>query len=189
MAKTDLDISFNGICELISYECICLQPYLDSVKVKTVGIGSTASDIADLASWDWDKKISVEEAVRLFKLGLAKYVAAVNKSLEVSVSQSLFDALVSITYNIGINGMKKSTFIKRVNAKESLQSIIEAMSRYNQGGGRIIKGLANRRAKEANLVLTGSYSSGGNVPLVPVVNKRPCYKQAKNISLRQYIIM
>jgi lysozyme len=184
-----MNISKEGICELASYECMCLKPYLDSVGVKTVGVGSTASDIPDLASWSWDKELTVEEVVSLYKKGLSKYVDGVNKALnkDVGVSQQLFDALVSITYNIGVGGMTKSTFMKRINARDTIEHIVQSMSSWNKAGGKLSKGLVNRRAKEAKLILTGVYSSGGYTDLVPVINKHPIYKSGKKLYLMPYL--
>ncbi len=183
----NLEISKQGLVELASYECLCLKPYLDSGGVKTVGIGSTSSDIPDLHSWDWDKEISIKEAVEIYEKGLKKYSDAVNKAVHVAIPQTLFDALVSITYNIGVGGMAKSTFIKRVNNKASLESIVEAMAEWKKDNGRVVQGLVNRRAKEAKVILTGNYSSKGKVPLTPVINKKPAYSQAKMINLLDYI--
>ncbi len=107
-----MNISNAGLIELASYECLCLKPYLDSGGEKTIGFGSTKSDIPDLYTWSWDKEITIEEAVALYKKGINKYVAGVNRALtRLEVPQTLFDALVSITYNIGIAGMAKSTFM------------------------------------------------------------------------------
>ena len=182
-----MNISKEGVVELASYECLCLKPYLDSGGVKTVGVGSTVSDIKDLAAWSWDKEISIEEAVRIYQLGLAKYVSAVNKALTREVDQTLFDALVSICYNIGTGGMSKSTFIKRVNAGDSLERIVSAMALWNKDNGKLIKGLVNRRKKEADLILTKKYSSQGYVDLVPVVNKKPVYSSGRKLRLLDYI--
>lgn len=96
-----MQISNDGLCELAAREGIVLSPYLDSVGVKTVGLGSTVSDIPDLPSWPWNKTITVKEAVDYYKKGLAKYEAAVNKAVKVPIMQYQYDALVSICYNIG----------------------------------------------------------------------------------------
>jgi len=183
-----MKISDKGIAELASYECICLKPYLDSKGVKTVGIGSTVSDIPDLASWDWGKEISIAEGFTIYCKGLLKYEKALNDVLTATeISQALFDSLVSITYNIGYNGLENHKFIKLINANASLASIVKAMAEYNEVDHKITQGLINRRAKEAKVILEGVYSSKGMVDLVPVINKRPAYKQAKKINIMQYL--
>lgn len=183
-----MEMSDLGLCELGAYECLCLKPYLDAVGVKTVGFGSTISDIPDLPLWSWNKEITIKEAVDIYRQGLKKYVAAVNKAVtRLEIPQNLFDALVSITYNIGVNGMAKSTFIKKVNEGASNEVIVKAMVQWNKGGGKVLKGLVNRRAKEAKLILTGEYSSKGYVPLAQVVNKKPQYSSSRLINLMEYL--
>lgn len=183
-----MEISKLGLCALANYECLCLKPYLDSGGVKTVGIGSTRSDIPDIAAWDWDKEITIEDAVHIYQRGIQKYVAAVNRELtRLEIPQTLFDALVSITYNIGTAGMVKSTFMKRVNANASLQNIVAAMSMWNKDNGKVVKGLINRRAKEAKLILEGDYGTDGHVLMAPVINKKPVYAQGKQVNLLPYL--
>lgn len=183
----NVKISKEGIVELANYECLTLKPYLDSGGVKTVGIGSTSSDIKDLAKWDWDKELTIQEAIDLYVKGLQKYDKAVSDTLKVPVTQNEYDALVSITYNIGIGGMQKSTFMKLVNARANKHDIVNAMARWNKDNGKVVKGLVNRRAKEADLFLNSDYKSGGKVPLTPVINKKPVYSQAKRIDMLGYL--
>lgn len=177
-----------GMAELIDYECLCLQPYLDSGGVKTVGAGSTVSDIPDLPKWSWSRSITIEEALNYFKAGLSKYEAALNKALKVNVTQNEYDALVSITYNIGTGGMQKSTFMKRLNAEASPQSVVEAMKRYKYDNGKVVQGLINRRQKEADLYMKGTYKSKGVVSLVPVSSgHKPLYSKGTRVNVLKYL--
>ncbi len=183
---TDMGLSDMGMCELADYEDIMLSPYLDSGGVKTVGIGSTISDISDLPSWPWDKKITIEEALAIYKKGLSKYITAVNKALLVNViKQHQFDALVSIAYNIGVGAMAKSTFMKRINAGEDPERISEAMRRYNMDNGKVVQGLVNRRKYEAGVFLHGAYKSNGCADLIQVNSRthKPMYSTSKRINL------
>ncbi len=183
-----MDISKEGLAELAAYEAIILKPYLDSVGVKTVGVGSTKSDIPDIALWAWDREITIKEAIDIYKKGLKKYVDAVNAALKVPVKQHEFDALVSITYNIGTGGMRGSTFMKLVNSKASPAQIVSAMQRFNRAGGRVLKGLVNRRKAESELYLTGKYAHNGKVSVVPVsASHQPIYKNAKSIDIRPFL--
>lgn len=178
-----------GIAELGDYEGLMLQPYLCTSNVKTVGFGSTISDIPDLPNWAWDKTITVAEAVQYYLKGIKKYEDAVNKALMVAVTQEQFDALVSITYNIGIGGMQKSTFMRLINQNASVDQIVAAMKKFNMGGGKVVQGLINRRNKEGKLFKEGTYSSNGYVDLIPVntVTHRPLYKYAKKLNLMPLI--
>ena len=59
----------------------------------------------------------------------------------------------SLAFNIGETGFKNSTLAKKINSKASPLEIIKAFSMWKNPAV-----LANRRAKEARLFLTGVYS-------------------------------
>lgn len=184
-----MEISREGLAELADYEDIMQMPYLDSGGVKTVGIGSTSSDVPDLPSWPWDKKISIEEAIDIYKKGLVKYEAAVNSALNGKViPQNQYDALVSITYNIGTGAMRNSTFMKRVMRNDSPANIVAAMKMFNKDNGKTVQGLINRRKYEGDVFLTSKYKSGGFVDVIPVnIKHQPAYHLGKRINLLTYI--
>ncbi len=46
-ARECFQLSTRGMIEIMSHEGICLEPYLDSVGVWTIGIGQTKSDDID----------------------------------------------------------------------------------------------------------------------------------------------
>lgn len=179
-----MHISNEGLMELASYEALAHTKYLDSGGVETIGIGMTTSEIKDLHQWPWDKNLSIEECVNRFKDAVKKYEDAVNKFLKVPLEQHKFDALVSLTYNIGINAMIKSSFMKRINAKDGDKNIIKAMQMWNRDNGKIVKGLVNRRAAESDLYINGRYRSGGKVTLIEVDphTHKPSYKGSIDIS-------
>lgn len=180
-----VEISKKGLAELASREGCALTPYLDSVGVKTVGFGSTKSDIPDLALWPWDREISLEQAVSLYKQHIQKYVAGVNRALQIlDIPQYQFDALVSICYNIGIGGMTGSTFMRYVNAKRSDKDVVKAIKMWNKPPE-----IQGRRQQEADLYVNGIYHSGGMVNVFPVDPKthHPVYKKGKQINLMQYL--
>lgn len=178
-----MTLSKQGYLELADREGLATTPYLDSVGVKTVGIGQTISDIKDLPSWPWTKSISAEEAVNLYKKSLQKYIDAVNKALKVPVTQNQFDALVSITYNIGTGGMAGSTFMKRINASAPVAQVVAAILMWNKPPE-----IMGRRRKEADLYRYGTYSNkDGCVDKINVNAKthKPSYKG--RVSIVEYL--
>ncbi len=180
-------MSPQGKAELAKYEGLILSPYLCAANVKTVGLGSTKSDIPDLGQWPWSKVITVEKAVELFEKGLVKYERAVNNALHVPVKQHQFDVLVSICYNIGIGGMRRSTFMRRINSKMSDSSIVRALKMWNKAAGRVNRGLVLRRKAEGKLWKTGEYQSGGYVSLIPTNSRhRPVYRKGKRFNILPY---
>lgn len=193
-----MNISKRGLLELADREGLSQTKYLDSVGVQTIGIGSTKSDIKDLDKWAWTKELSVKECVDLYKQHIVPYVNAVSNALKVQVTQNQFDALVSITYNIGISGMVRSTFIERINQKADIgqftldssgemiptkNSIIQAILMWDKPSE--IKG---RRIKEVLLFKSGAYQNkDGCVDSITVNLKTHKPRYSGRVSIKEYL--
>ena len=104
------------------------------------------------------KDITINEAVQYFKNGIVKYVNAVNNHVNILLLANEFDALVSICYNIGQNGFNHSTFLKEINACYNPDDIFKAILMWNKP-----KMIIDRRTKEANLYVNGTFTSNGTV--------------------------
>jgi lysozyme len=63
-------------------------------------------------------------------------------------------ASVSLAYNIGIGGYCNSTARRRFNAGDYAGGC-EAITWFNKAGGRVVRGLVNRRNKEAKVCREG----------------------------------
>lgn len=63
-------------------------------------------------------------------------------------------AFVSLAWNAGINRVRSSTATRRLNA-DDVRGACVALTWYNKAGGRVIRGLVNRRAEEEALCLAG----------------------------------
>lgn len=173
--------SLKGLAELAGHEGVCLEWYYDSVGVPTIGVGYTKGD--GLGPQQISPLKSVQEALELFKQTLVKYENAVNKALKVEISQEQFDALVSICYNIGVGGLSKSTFMKRINTKMSNASISEAILMWNKPSE-----IMGRRKKEALLFTKGVYSNRGKVNVFPVsTTHKPIYNKGKIIDVGELL--
>ena len=72
-------------------------------------------------------------------------------SLELNINQYQFDALCSFAYNCGKNALKTSTLLKRVRKEMSEPDIRAAFLMWNKAGGKVLKGLVNRRNAECDL--------------------------------------
>lgn len=178
-----MQISKKGKIFLTSVEGVCLSLYLDSVNVRTIGIGVTRTEIPNIGDLPWTYSITMEECFKLLDKSLVRYENAVNKALKVSVTQNQYDALVSICYNIGTGGLSGSTFIKRINNRESPQRIAQAIMMWNKP-----KEIIGRRAKEVDLYNKGSYGDGKALlfPVNPTSHK-PIYNKGKSINVADYL--
>lgn len=111
-------MSEAGLKFLISNEGLRLKPYLDTKGIPTIGIGATYYENGQKVRMS-DPAITKERAMSLFKALLRHYELAVYSVTRDDINQNQFDSLVSLTYNIGVNGFKGSTLLKRINARAS----------------------------------------------------------------------
>ena len=96
---------------------------------------------------------SKEELVELFKADLASFERAVLRLIPGVVGrQGSFDALVSLTYNIGAGNLQRSQIRMRAN-RGDWEGAAEAFMSWTRGGGKVLPGLARRRQAEIALFL------------------------------------
>ncbi|WP_336948622.1 lysozyme [Acinetobacter junii] len=145
-----MKISQVGIDLISSFEDTKLQAYDDGVGVWTIGIGTTVyPNGVKVKKGD---KCTLEQAKEYFAHDLERFEASVNNLVKVPLSQNQFDALVSLTYNIGQTAFSNSTLLKKLNAKD-YQGAADQFIRWNKGGGKVMKGLVRRREAERALFL------------------------------------
>ncbi|EXI11606.1 phage lysozyme family protein, partial [Acinetobacter sp. 723929] len=108
--KTTSDV---GV-ELISgFEDTRFKAYDDGVGIWTIGTGTTV--YPNGVKVKQGDTCTPEQAKAYFKHDLAKFEKTVNESVTVPLNQNQFDALVSLTYNIGAGALKNSTLLKLLN--------------------------------------------------------------------------
>lgn len=83
---------------------------------------------------------------------LSGYELAVKVATDGQCNQNQFDALVSFCWNVGIEGMQRSSVIK-AHRRGDYQAAARAFALWNKAGGRVWPGLTRRRAAEAALYL------------------------------------
>lgn len=110
----------------------------------TVGYGATGPDIEPGTVW------TQEQADADLQDRLAAINRTVSQAVRVRLSPSQRAALVSLIYNIGRSAFLQSTLLKLLNAGD-YEGAREQFARWNKAGGRVMAGLTNRRAAEADL--------------------------------------
>ncbi|USA44984.1 lysozyme [Acinetobacter sp. C26M] len=145
-----MTISVDGIRLITSFEDLKLQAYDDGTGIWTIGFGTAVypNGIRVVKS-DY---CSLEQAEFFFQHDLNRFQSTVNDAVTVALSQNQFDALVSLTYNIGQTAFKNSTLLKKLNASDYVGAA-DQFHVWNKGGGKILKGLVRRREVERNLFL------------------------------------
>lgn len=119
--------------------------YLCPAGVRTIGFGCTDGVRLGMV---W----TAEEAEAALRREIAKFEAAVNRLVTVSINQNEFDAMVSLAYNIGAAAFERSSVLKRLN-KGDRSGAGQVFEMWNKGGGRVLPGLVSRRKREAALFL------------------------------------
>ena len=133
-----------GYKELHKREGLRTKPYLDTRGIPTISLGVTYYPNGRKVTMQ-DKPLTIEEAERLGKVIADKFAAGVTALIKSKVNQNQFNALVSIAYNIGINGFRTSSFLKLVNKNPNDPKIKEAIMLWVKN-----KELIGRRKSEVN---------------------------------------
>ncbi|HEJ7065650.1 MULTISPECIES: lysozyme [Serratia] len=127
-----------------SLEGIEYKPYRDVVGVLTVCYGHTGADIIP------GKIYTEAECKALLNKDLVPFVRSVDRSVKVPASEYQKAALISFSYNVGVKAFESSTLLKKLNAGDSAGACDE-MRRWNKAGGKVWKGLINRREVEREM--------------------------------------
>lgn len=146
--------SLNGLCAILAHEAIVLRTYDDGVGVLTIGAGHTA--MAGDPKPVPGLKISITEAINIFREDLVKYEADVKRSVRVPLEQHQFDALVSWHYNTG--SISTATLTKKLNNRD-IEGAAKEFKRWNKGGGKVLRGLVKRRKEETAIFSNGDYGN------------------------------
>ena len=130
-----MNVSDNGIEFLILKEGLKLNVYKDVVGLLTIGVGHliTKEEKASGTIYGISYKdgITKEQALEIKKNDLAKFEEGVTNLVKVDVTQNEFDALVSLSFNIGIGAFGKSTLLKFLNGGKSKLEVSDEFLKWN----------------------------------------------------------
>lgn len=148
-----------GLRIVRKWEGLSLSAYPDPAtggEPYTIGYGLTSS--AGIINVKPGMRITQDQADKYLREALVKYENDVKKVLKRQPTQPQFDAMVSLTYNIGIGNFRKSTVLRKFNAGDFAGSA-DAFLLFVKANGKVMKGLVNRRNDERDLFLAGTPKS------------------------------
>lgn len=127
----------------------------------SVGYGSRCPD--DKYEEYKENGITEEEADYLLRLMLADFEAVVDKTLEKSTvthTQSQYDAIVSLTYNLGQQWMNSNYQIYQyiLYGGCTEMDFVNVLGSWSNAGGSVLSGLCRRRMEEADMYFNGDYT-------------------------------
>lgn len=145
-------IAMAAVAELADSEGLRLKAYRCPAGVWTIGWGETDG----VRPGDMCTK---EEADRWLFEDVTERAKAVQRMCTVEPSENELGAMVSLAYNIGLEGLRKSTVLRQHNAGNR-QAAARAFGLWNKarnprtGQLEVLDGLTARRARESALYLT-----------------------------------
>lgn len=141
----------------MGFEGIKLEPYYDSVGVKTVCVGETENVE--------NRKYTKKECLDRFNVQYGFYSLRTsgfyNETGAQTVTPEIHAAMTDMSYNVGLGTVKKSSMIRYLNAGQPKMAC-DAILRYHYAGGRDCKirsnncfGIWQRREAIHKLCLKG----------------------------------
>ncbi|NBE05919.1 glycoside hydrolase family protein [Rhodobacter sp. CCP-1] len=136
-----------AVAIIAPWEGVELRAYRDIVGVPTICYGETRGvQMGDVAT--------LEECQTMLARGVAEFERAIRPCLPAVLPAETRAAFISAAYNIGSAGFCRSSMSRRALAGD-LRGACDALLMWNKAGGRVVRGLVNRRNAERALCLQG----------------------------------
>lgn len=139
----------KGMPIIRKFEGLKLQAYLCPANVWTIGYGSTFYENGSKV--EQGDKITLDRADKLLHMMVNKFEGEVKKLVKSEINENQIGAITSFAYNVGIGALSKSTLLRKVNANPDDKTIADEFMKWTKAGGKVLKGLVNRRKAEAEL--------------------------------------
>ena len=139
-----------------------LDPYMDPVGIWTIGYGHAirqggrflrgAADLDDAQAL-YPDGLTLEQANLLLRGDVLDTCRDVQALVTVPITAPQFDALVSFTFNCGVNAFRRSTLLKRL-LTGKVNAAADEFLKWTKAGGVVLPGLVRRRQAERDRFLT-----------------------------------
>ena len=158
-----MKVSAQCIRMIRHHEGVRFRPYRCPAKLFTVGVGHVLYPLQGRLPLDKrqdfqlqaqdDRTFTTEEVNGILHNDLVRFERGVTTFCPVSLTQGQFDALVSFSFNCGLGTLQRSTLRQKLLRGET-EDAAQELLKYCMGGGKILKGLQNRRIDERSLFLS-----------------------------------
>ena len=158
-----MKVSTQCIRMIRHHEGVRFRPYRCPAALHTIGVGHVL--YADQAKLPLDQRgayplrpeddrtFSEEEVNGILHNDLARFERGVTTLCPIRLTQGQFDSLCSFSFNCGLGTLQRSTLRQKLLRGET-EDAAQELLKYCMGGGKILKGLQNRRIDERSLFLS-----------------------------------
>jgi lysozyme len=157
-----MKVSAKTIYMIKHHEGVRQKPYKCPAKLWTVGVGHVLypeqgklkidqRDGFALKTEDF-RTFSMDEVDAILRADLDRFERGVEKFCPVPLTQGQFDALVSFSFNVGLGTLQRSTLRQKV-LRGDMEGASEELLKYCMAGGKVLRGLLNRRKDEQAVFL------------------------------------
>jgi len=157
-----MKVSAKALGVIRHHEGVRQRPYRCPAKLWTIGVGHVLypeqgrlkleeRDAFPLRPED-DRQFSMEEVNGILSADLQRFERGVEKFCPVPLTQGMFDGLTSFSFNCGLGTLQRSTLRQKL-LRGDKEGAAEEFLKYCMAGGKILKGLQNRRIDERALFL------------------------------------
>jgi len=158
-----MKVSDKAIEMIKHHEGVRFKPYQCPAKLWTIGVGHVLYPDQGKIPVDQrgtyalrpedNRQFSKEEVDGILRNDLDRFERGVEKFCPVALTQGQFDGLVSFSFNVGLGTLQRSTLRQKV-LRGDKEGAAEELLKYCMAGGKVLKGLQNRRLDERALFLS-----------------------------------
>lgn len=158
-----MNVSPKAIEMIKHHEGVRFKPYQCPAKLWTIGVGHVLypdqgklpidqRNAYALRAED-SRQFSKEEVDGILRSDLDRFERGVERFCPVPLTQGMFDGLVSFAFNVGLGTLQRSTLRQKL-LRGDKTGAAEELLKYCMAGGKVLKGLQNRRIDERVVFLS-----------------------------------
>ena len=145
-----MKVNSEGYALIKRFEGCRLKAYKCPANVWTIGFGNTFYENGEKVK-EGDV-ITQQRADELAKFIIDQFAVVIAPFIKQPLTENQFSACVSLAYNIGTGGFKRSSVFKKLNVNPLDATIADSFRLWNKGGGKVLPGLLKRRTAECKLI-------------------------------------
>ena len=157
-----MNVSPKAIEMIKHHEGVRFKPYQCPAKLWTIGVGHVLYPdqikilLAERGAYalhsDDNRTFTKEEVDGILRADLQRFERGVRTFCPCDLTQGMFDGLTSFAFNVGLGTLQRSTLRQKL-LRGNKEGAAEEFLKYCMGGGKVLRGLQNRRIDERALFL------------------------------------